>query len=106
MRNTEAKRIKRRILATTPPTDLLHRALSPARNAQADPQTTPAQAQRTTTSHHPLTTDQKQTTEYSRYATPRQTGAQNQEGIPKGKGLARTPNQPQSETKYLEQEDD
>jgi hypothetical protein len=27
MRNTEAKRIKRRILATTPPTDLLHRAL-------------------------------------------------------------------------------
>ncbi len=26
MRNTEAKRIKRRILATTPPTDLLHRA--------------------------------------------------------------------------------
>jgi hypothetical protein len=27
MRNLEAKRIKRRIFATTPPTDLLHRAL-------------------------------------------------------------------------------
>jgi hypothetical protein len=27
MRNTEPKRIKRRILGTTPPTDLLHRAL-------------------------------------------------------------------------------
>ncbi len=27
VRNTDAKRIKRRILATTPPTDLLHRAL-------------------------------------------------------------------------------
>ncbi len=27
MRNTEPKRIKRRILGTTPPTDILHRAL-------------------------------------------------------------------------------
>ena len=82
------------------------RALSPVRNTQADPQTTPVQAQRTATSQHPLTTDQRQTTEYTRYETPRQTGTQSQGGIPTGRGLTRTPNQPQSETTIKQEQED
>jgi len=76
-----------------PPQQDQARALSPARNAQADPQTTPVQAQRVTKDQHTLTTEQTHTQVSHRYptSTARAAATPAQNTIPSGKSITRTP---------------